>query len=118
MMADPMNLCAPVSPTPVIQNKITFNEAAESFRMNGGRLRVAMSEKRMRIGCNEITIEAARKLMELHASRFGLVEERFQEIQYCKPRPNYPAKKFWLPPRRPGRWNHTRFFRGIRTRTF
>jgi hypothetical protein len=63
------------------QSRVTYDDGNGVFRMNGGMVRIAMSEKRIRVGCNEITVEAARKLMEMHGERFGVTQERFHEIQ-------------------------------------
>lgn len=49
---------------------------------NEQNVRVAMTPHRIRIGCSEVSIEAARQIMAMHAMRFGPPEnEVWNEIQ-------------------------------------
>jgi hypothetical protein len=42
-------------------------------------MRIAMSKSKIRIGCTEIELEAAKKILQWHYERFGT--ENFQDIQ-------------------------------------
>lgn len=60
----------PTAPIPdFVQNRITLGGA--SVLNNHNRVRLAMTAQRIRIGCTEITIEAAQFIMDEHRARFG-----------------------------------------------
>jgi hypothetical protein len=70
------DLTASVAP---VDNRIEVQGGI--VKRNGSTVRLAMSRKRIRIGCTEITIEAAQKIMAEHRARFGDAETEIV-IQY------------------------------------
>lgn len=66
---------------PPPQNRLAFVPEQDCFTNNGGKVKIAMTKNRMRIGCTEITLEAAEKLMEQHRRRFGKCEEVWERVQ-------------------------------------
>ncbi|HEX3626685.1 MAG TPA: hypothetical protein VH280_14825 [Verrucomicrobiae bacterium] len=49
---------------------------------DGVHMKIAMSRRRLRLGCTEVDVEAAKKILEIHAQRFGSgPEPEFVPIQ-------------------------------------
>lgn len=62
---------AATEPARVPAGKVHYNADLERFYLNGNHVTIEMNAHEIRVGCHEVTIEAARKLLELHEMRFG-----------------------------------------------
>ncbi len=73
------DLCRGIPVEAPPQNKIRC--AGNLILNNDKMVRIAMTRNRIRIGCTEISYEAARKIMDDHRARFAPIEEKEYVMQ-------------------------------------